>query len=523
MFMKNKILAIGLLFLALNFNAAAKQIRVDVLNVEFSPKNFTATVGDTIHFVWVAGFHTTTSTSVPAGALTWDEDINSTATSFLYVLKVSGNYAYQCSFHVAMGMIGSFTVVPVAKIITVKTVSVNNCTNTNSIQYKCTKSKPPYKVQLFRYGKSFGSARTVADTLPFTFSSLPIGSYFARATGNGGTDSLSGKSGTSVLMPVPSGLKALHITSSKSTLKWTGYTCVKFYTVQYRKKGTSTWTKINTIGNKDSINLTSLTSNTKYQFQVASADSANKIIATGKFSAIDSFMTAVTGTLEAENAFLSGAVVASSQPGFTGTGYADYVHASGDYIEWTLNTTIAGSFSLKFRYANGGTTNRPLQLKVNGTIIVASLAFNPTGSWATWSVSSATANLIAGANKIRLTTIGSNGPNVDNLNYTGGSVALQRSAVDEDVLPSSPAPLEASVSPNPATEITKLVFSAASDLPVSLELIDITGRRYKTIKVSKMSSKTIDIQVSDLPSGNYIILIKQGNQSTYTRLIVQRK
>ena len=53
MFMKNKILAIGLLFLAFNFNAAAKKIQVNVLNLQFSPKNFTATVGDTIHFVWV--------------------------------------------------------------------------------------------------------------------------------------------------------------------------------------------------------------------------------------------------------------------------------------------------------------------------------------------------------------------------------------------------------------------------------------------------------------------------------------
>src|SRR5215216_1154787 len=42
----------------------------------------------------------------------------------------------------------------------------------------------------------------------------------------------------------------------------------------------------------------------------------------------------------------------------------------------------------------------------------------PTGSFATWTVSSSAANLIAGANKIRLTTIGSNGPNVDNLKFS---------------------------------------------------------------------------------------------------------
>ncbi len=138
-------------------------------------------------------------------------------------------------------------------------------------------------------------------------------------------------------------------------------------------------------------------------------------------AALASSQTAVvtqTGTLEAEKAVLSGAVVASNQPGYTGSGFVDYVHTSADFAEFTVNAPAAGWFMLKFRYANGGTTNRPLQLKVNGTVVVASLAFSSTGSFATWSVSSSAANLIAGANKIRLTTIGSNGPNLDNLNYS---------------------------------------------------------------------------------------------------------
>lgn len=127
------------------------------------------------------------------------------------------------------------------------------------------------------------------------------------------------------------------------------------------------------------------------------------------------------GALEAEKAVLSGAVVGNSQQGYTGSGYADYVNATGDFIEFSVNATTAGSFSLKFKYANGGSTNRPLKLQVNGTTVAAGLSFLPTGSWATWALSSSSANLIAGANKIRLTTTGSNGPNIDNLNYTIGT------------------------------------------------------------------------------------------------------
>ncbi len=128
-----------------------------------------------------------------------------------------------------------------------------------------------------------------------------------------------------------------------------------------------------------------------------------------------------SGTLQAEGAVLSGPVVTTNQAGYTGTGFADYVNATGDYIEWTVNAATPGSFSLQFRYANGGSTNRPLQLRVNETVVAASLAFAPTGSWTTWSVSSATVNLITGPNKVRLTSIGANGPNIDNLSYGSGS------------------------------------------------------------------------------------------------------
>jgi hypothetical protein len=148
----------------------------------------------------------------------------------------------------------------------------------------------------------------------------------------------------------------------------------------------------------------------------------NEIIVASESSSQNATLATLTGTLEAERAVLSGAVVSANQPGYTGTGYADYVNATGDFIEWTVDAAAAGSFLLKFRYANGGTTNRPLQLKVNGTIVAPSLAFPPTGGWATWSLSPSAANLIAGANKIRLTAIGSSGPNIDNLNFSSGNI-----------------------------------------------------------------------------------------------------
>jgi hypothetical protein len=231
-----------------------------------------------------------------------------------------------------------------------------------------------------------------------------------------------------------------------------------------------------------------------------------------------------TPSLEAEEAVLSGAVVASAQPGYVGTGYADYINASGDYIEWTANASSTGSYSLKFRYANGGTTNRPLQLKINGVVINANLAFLPTGGWATWSISSATVNLIAGNNKIRLTTIGANGPNVDNVSFTianSSTLAVQKFAIEKAPLKTADF-LKAYIAPNPVVNNAKLVVSTSSTLPIDFELFDVLGRTYKFLKLIPGASNTYNFSVNDLLPGPYVIILNQGNLSTHVRLIVAK-
>ena len=116
--------------------------------------------------------------------------------------------------------------------------------------------------------------------------------------------------------------------------------------------------------------------------------------------------------LQAESARLVGARVSSSNGGFTGSGYADFTNASGDLIEWRPGGE-AGRRKLTFRYANGSSSNRALQLSVNGDVITNSLPFAPTGSWSAWREVSVEVNFEDVENLVRLATIGNNGPNID--------------------------------------------------------------------------------------------------------------
>ncbi|NUO61572.1 MAG: carbohydrate-binding protein [Hamadaea sp.] len=128
-----------------------------------------------------------------------------------------------------------------------------------------------------------------------------------------------------------------------------------------------------------------------------------------------------TTDYQAENATISQGVVEANHTGFTGTGFVNYDNVTGSYVQWTVSAAAAGSVSFTIRYANGTTTNRPMDIVVNGTVVAAGLAFGSTGTWDSWADQTFTANLNAGSNAIRATaTTVNGGPNVDRLRSGSG-------------------------------------------------------------------------------------------------------
>ncbi|MFI7705249.1 glycosyl hydrolase family 28 protein [Nonomuraea sp. NPDC049480] len=122
---------------------------------------------------------------------------------------------------------------------------------------------------------------------------------------------------------------------------------------------------------------------------------------------------------EAENATISRGVVESNHAGFSGTGFVNYDNVAGSSVEFAVNATSAGTATLTFRYANGTTASRPMDIAVNGAVVVTAKAFPGTGSWATWQSTSVSAPLTAGPNTVRATAAtAGGGPNLDYLEVT---------------------------------------------------------------------------------------------------------
>src|SRR4051795_4362386 len=150
--------------------------------------------------------------------------------------------------------------------------------------------------------------------------------------------------------------------------------------------------------------------------RIVAATAAAALVVGGLF-AVATNADAATVEYQAENASISKGVVESNHAGFTGTGFVNYDNTLGGYVEWTVPAVNGSSGTdLVFRYANGTTANRSLQISVNGVIVSNNLAFPGTGAWTTWKEVTIKAPLSGGDNRIRATAMTTDGgPNMDRL------------------------------------------------------------------------------------------------------------
>lgn len=168
---------------------------------------------------------------------------------------------------------------------------------------------------------------------------------------------------------------------------------------------------------------------TQYSYRVRNMAGYNG----SAFSNIATVTTSAVPTsifLEAEAGEIWDAVVAADRPGYTGSGFVDFVAPANERLVLRPDLPQAGTYRVEFRYANGGTANRPLELTVNGTVVAANLAFPPTGGWTAWSLATATFSAPAGSsNVVTLRSTGASGPNIDSARFapvfTGARINFQ--------------------------------------------------------------------------------------------------
>lgn len=205
-----------------------------------------------------------------------------------------------------------------------------------------------------------------------------------------------------------------------------------------------------------------------------------------------------------------------------GTGYADYVNASNDYIEFTVNNVpAAANYDLTFRYAvpNAG---RELKLTVNNVVKISLLDFPGTGDFNTWGTLKTTQALVAGTNKIRLTATGASGPNIDQLVVTNSTAANAPQIATSIETHQSVAAKSASVYPNPFKNGVLRIDLAgfATSEKVSVRIANLTGQLVHSEQL--VSNMGVELHLSNkLTESVYLVVIESGETKIIKKLVVK--
>lgn len=191
--------------------------------------------------------------------------------------------------------------------------------------------------------------------------------------------------------------------------------------------------------------------------------------------------TACTSVGEAETeACAFEGITETKNTGFKGTSYLNVDNAVGTAITFNITATNAGSATLSFRYANGGTVDRPAQISLNGTVLANNLSFPVTGTFTDWKAVDISLTLQKGSNTIKLLSATAEGlPNIDQIGYVSAGVS-KGSCVITGTSDIELETLNYQLYPNPS----KASFYLNVSKSVDLQVMDINGKlceEYKNV------------------------------------------
>jgi chitinase len=204
--------------------------------------------------------------------------------------------------------------------------------------------------------------------------------------------------------------------------------------------------------------------------------------------AIATVASAATTRYEAENCTISAGTVDTNHLNYSGTGFVNGDNAAGNYLQCTVTASNAGTATFGIRYANGTTTNRPADISVNGSVVAAAAAFDPTANWDTWATKNITAAVNAGSNTIRIAATTSAGN--ANLDYVDFSVAA-------------------------ASPVYQAEDAVISQGVVANNHLNYTGTGF--VDYTNVTGSYVEFTVSAATTGTYTLTFRHANGSTANR------
>ncbi len=164
-------------------------------------------------------------------------------------------------------------------------------------------------------------------------------------------------------------------------------------------------------------------------------------------------------------------VTETKNAGYKGTSYINVDNAIGSSISFNVTATNNGNATISFRYANGGTGDRPAQIDLNGITLANTLSFPVTTDFATWSTVELILPLVKGTNIVKLSSTTVDGmANIDQIGFV--STGLSAASCVITSLSDFNTDQLVAIYPNPSTSNFRVSFAYLANIQV----FDVEGK-----------------------------------------------
>ena len=194
--------------------------------------------------------------------------------------------------------------------------------------------------------------------------------------------------------------------------------------------------------------------------------------------------------------------------GFKGASYLNVDNIQGSTITFNVSAINTGSAIISFRYANGGTVDRPAQVSLNGNILPANLSLPVTGTFANWKAVDVSLTLLKGINVLKLISATAEGiANIDQIGYVSNGLSKGNCILTR--LEDFNSITGTSIFPNPFSN----QFTIQQKGDFSYQILSLNG------KVMDFGNgiETVNIGKS-LPNGIYVLKIQNLSGQTILKI-----
>jgi endoglucanase len=197
----------------------------------------------------------------------------------------------------------------------------------------------------------------------------------------------------------------------------------------------------------------------------------------------------------------------------------------GDWMDYTYNAPSSGTYTVNLRVSsiyNGS----QLQIKNSNGVVLATVNVPLTGGYQTFQTVSASVNLPAGSQTIRIQSSASLGFNFNWFEVGQGGAALSAIQQSTSIMTTETTNVATTPSldlyPNPTTDRFVLQVNNSLSGNVSVQVINLSGAVQKQFSFSKADGSTqFYISIGDLAAATYIVKVTMGTWSDSRQIVKQ--